>query len=146
MDIDDIPILRHLRLFEGLIKVGAILFCVILFPALSLAAIEGYHNRSYSPEARRYFVLKAIMWAAVSWIYITFMQCIMTNLVGGPDPMDGHWFFFSWPYSQVVGAPRNHWFYNEALLMAVISGITWAWAAWIGEENSSGAFIPRGSY
>lgn len=146
MDIDDIPILRHLKLAGGILQVVAILSGYLIFPGLALYAHDGYHNRSYSVEAKWHFGLKAAKWWTVMWMFTTFMQCLWTNLIGGPDPMEGHWFFFSWPYSWITHAQGSDWFWNEMKLCSTIIGITWISHAILGKENSSGDFITHESY
>lgn len=148
MDLKDIPIIRHLPLAAGILKVAVILSGYLLFPGLVLYYIDRYQGHAYSIEAKWYFGLRAFMWAVVTWIFVTFMQCMWTNMIGGPDPMEGDWFFFSWPYTKLFSdtTATDVWFYNEAAMCAILIGVSWLAAFCLGKENSSGDFITHESY
>ena len=148
MDIEDIPVLRHIPMAVGAVKILLILFGFTFTLALSLQCIEGYHHRSYSKEARWYFVLKAVMWGVLTWPAFLVTACLVTGICADhPMPADGNWLYITWFYSKLTGAdPYLDYMYNDFIFCFGIAAITYIAALCLGKENSSGAFITHMSH
>lgn len=147
MDIDDIPILRHLRLAVGLLKAAALLFGWIIPLLLCLDYIGRYKERSYSQEAKWYYGLRAIMWGSYAWALSLISVSLITGIFNLPSPADGHWIYVTWLYSKVTGAnPYMDYIFNDLMFSLGFGIAMYAWSWYFGRENSSGDFITHEPY
>jgi hypothetical protein len=146
MDLDDIPVVRHLQLAGGALKAAIIIFGWVVPLLICFEYIDRYEKRAYSGEAKWYYTLKAIMWGSYAWAFSLIGIGILTGALNLPGPASGNWIFITWPYCKLAGiAPSDYMLYD--CVVAICFGIVMcAWSWYFGKENGSGDFITHESY
>lgn len=139
MELDDIPVLRHLPLAAGIGKVLLIVAGLFIFPYLALGSAIKAEKAEFDNE-RMFYMIRTATWMACALLLVMILQCWGHNFIGGPDPMEGRWIFITWIFSSATGAER---FWNEFQLyvFVIVAGFVSSWL--IGGELDNGTFIPR---
>jgi hypothetical protein len=141
MDLDDIPLLRHLKWLWTAAQFLMILAGLFIFPLLIIQNYQHSKEAEYVNERRFY---QCRMWAFAFLFnpYLMIMLSVFHNMLGHPgiNPCEGEWLFISWIFSSDHGQPL---FYDELGLMLGLAAAGLAASWYIGESTDSGTFIPR---
>ena len=141
MDLDDIPVLRHLGWLGTATKFGIVLSGFLVFPAVIIHNYTRYKEAEYVNE-RRFFQFR--MWGLIFLFnpFLMIMLSVFHNWFGHPsiNPCEGEWLFISWFFTSDHGQSL---FYGELGLMVGLAVVCFCIASWIGELLHSGEFIPR---
>ena len=84
MDLDDIPVLRHLRLAGGMLKFLLIIFGWIIPLVFCLGYISRLETHAFSREARWFFTLRAIALGAWAWGFMIIGLGLIAQIIDMP--------------------------------------------------------------
>lgn len=140
MDLDDIPVLRHLGLFVNVFKAVAMLVCLFLFPLMALVKMLDM-LQARSPAARWYFALQTTGWACAALGYSLLMLAALGNCFGYPAISEGR----CWPFLLALfnDASGTDLVLGEILLQSALSVVAFCLSWLVGEQLDNGVFIPR---
>ncbi|MBA5606790.1 hypothetical protein H3H36_15645 [Duganella sp. FT3S] len=146
MDLEDIPVLRHIPLAGGLLKAALLLFGWIIPLFLVFDYIERYKKRTYSQEAKWYYALRAIMWGAYAWAFSIISFGLLAGALNLPGPVSGNWVFITWIYCKLAGVNPDNYITYDCMFAFGFGIAMYAWSWYFGKENGSGDFITHESY
>src|SRR5471030_2686107 len=96
MHLDDIPVLRHLRLAGGILKAGLIIFGWVIPLLLCLGYVSRLDTHVFSREARWFFTLRAIAMGSWAWGFLIIGLGLIAQIIDMPGPFRGNWLFITW--------------------------------------------------
>lgn len=140
MDLDDIPLLRHLSLFVDVLKAAMMLAGLFLFPLMVLVKAYDFLRARPGP-ARWYFGLQTLAWACAADAYCLPMLAMLGNMFAHPAIGDGQaWLHLLSLFSDAAGFDLV---FGEILLQAGLSATAFILSWCIGKEASNGRFVPH---
>lgn len=140
MNLDDIPLLRHLSLLGWVVKAGLLLAGLFLFPLLVLVK-AGDAMQARSSLARAYFVLQMMGWLCAADAYCLPLLALFGNLLGDPAFGNGEmWVHLMSLFSKRRGIDLV---LAEIVLQAGLSLLFFVLAWCLGTDDEHGLFIPR---
>lgn len=132
MDLDDIPLPRHLALLASLLKAALLLLGLFLFPLMVLVRLCDL-VLAPSRRARLHCGLQVLAWACAADAYCLLVIGMLANLCGYPGIADGR----SWPHllALLCSERGSGLVVGEVLLQAGLSLVLFA-LSWLFQSRN----------
>lgn len=137
MNLDDIPVIRHIPLAGEIFKVGAVVFALGAFPLITLEHMYQF-SQAETVARKGYEAFKTILWFGMSYLFWFLAVSMYHGFKGDKDYFYGQGHYLS---TWMTSAEPNQKFMYDISIVCIMMVIGWFGAAACGHKDSDDMFV-----